>query len=84
MKDFFGTVIAPGDAVIVARGAYHSGRLTSCGELQLGHFDGDGNFVDSEGKTREYSLEPASVVSIKSIASRAGIGIHGGGRAAEQ
>lgn len=84
MKDFFGTVIEPGDAVIVARGAWHSGRPTSRGELQLGHFDSEENFVDSDGKTRKYSLEPASVIAMKSIAGRAGIGIHGGGKAAEQ
>lgn len=84
MKDLFGTVIEPGDAVIVARGAYHSGRPTSRGELKVGHWGGDGNFVDSDGKTRKYALEPASVIAMKSIASRAGIGVHGGGKAAEQ
>ena len=73
MKDFFGTVIEPGDAVVVARG-YASTKGPVAAHLDLYTVglakDGSMQLIDETGKARKFGFSAEDTVSMKSIARK--------------
>lgn len=73
MKDFFGTVIEPGDAVVVARNAPGAGMVgTLALYTAVPKKRGDGlTLRDRNGALRHLSWDESNTISMKSIASSA-------------
>lgn len=72
MKDFFGTVIEPGDAVLIARNAATAGQV---GELVMftvaRNKTNDGlHVVDSTGARRGFSFDSSNTIAMKSVVKR--------------
>ncbi len=70
MRDFFGTVIEPGDAVLVCVGGWF--KQTSHLELfTIGSFKNGGPcLVDVDGHRRRYEFGPHNVIAMKSVVKR--------------
>lgn len=63
MKDFFGTVVEPGDAVIVARGSCYGTGWLSLTEVREVHHDSiEVNIVEGHFSSEDF-------ISMKSIAA---------------
>lgn len=74
MKDYFGTVIEPGDAVVVARGYASMSKGPVAAHLDLYTVglakDGSMQLIDETGKARKFGFSAEDTVSMKSIARK--------------
>jgi len=71
VKDFFGTVIEPGDAVVVARNAPGAGMVGELVQFTAGlSANGSLHLIDKTGERKNYSFGPHNVISMKSIARK--------------
>lgn len=71
MKDFFGTVIEPGDAVVVAWGKASKGSTAGTLEQCTAHrrVKGEGIVLyrNSDGRRCSFGIGPHNVISMKSV-----------------